>query len=65
MTSDAQKKAKKKWNKQNYYRLQIDLPKQLVVDFKKSCIQRNTTQRKVVLNAIENFLIESKEEKIK
>ena len=51
---------KQRYNDRVYSRIQVQLPKETVDEFKRKCKQLDISQASVILNAIEKFLDENK-----
>ncbi len=51
---------KQRYNDRVYSRIQVQLPKETVDEFKRKCKELDISQASVILNAIEKFLDENK-----
>ena len=51
---------KQRYNDRVYSRIQVQLPKETVDEFKRKCKELDISQASVILNAIEKFLEENK-----
>ena len=52
----AQSRANRKYNDKTYSRVLVDLPKELVAEFKEKCKRTGTPQAQVLRQAIEEFV---------
>lgn len=57
-TSDAQRRARDKWNKENLTVLTCNVTKKKKETFKLACARANTTQNAVLLDAVNKFIEE-------
>ena len=49
---------KRRYNDKVYSKIQCELPKETVAEFKAKCKKENVSQASVILTAIENFIRE-------
>ena len=61
MTTEAQKRARDKWNRENLTVLTCNVTKQKKEAFKAACKRVGTTQNAVLLAAVNKFLEENPE----
>ena len=62
MTSDAQKRARNKWNKENMTVQVCNITKTKKQAFKEACTRAGTTPNAVLVAAINNFIKENSPE---
>ncbi len=52
---------KRRYNNKVYSTVQVQLPKELVAEFKELCKEKGVSQASVVKNALEQFINENRE----
>lgn len=55
-TSDAQMRAVKKYTEKSYTNFTITIPKNLVKDFRETCLKLNISQRSTVMQMMQDFI---------